>query len=269
MSPGSRAIALVGCLFVGVHGPLGAQQVRAPAASTEARADSILYTLEDPAAALSLLESALRSGRDAYPLRWRAARAATALSVVHQEQAARRASLLRVAIDHGEAAVAARPEGIDGRYWRVAAKGRLSLHADSRAAAALARQIEAEARDILARDSLHAGGHNALGRLNLEVMILPGWKRSLGRLLSGDVLGRTSWDLAEHHLQRAVELEPGNPLYLRDLGALHHHRDRPTAARILLRRVVALEGLHPWERVFQDEARTLLGEIDGSGPVGR
>lgn len=269
MSPGFRAVALVGSLLLWVHGPLGAQQASAPAASTEARADSILYTLGDAAAALSLLESDLRSGRDAYPLRWRAARAATALSVVHREQPARRDSLLRVAIDHGDAAVAARPEGIDGRYWRVAAKGRLSLHAGDRAAAALAQEIEPEAREILVRDSLHAGGHNALGRLNLEVMILPGWKRSLGRLISGDALGRTSWDLAEHHLQRAVELEPGNALYLRDLGALHYHRGRPTAARILLRRVVALEGLHPWERVFQDEARTMLGEIDGGGPAGR
>lgn len=238
--------------------------VQNPVDTVLVRADSLLLHAHRPREALSSLEAALRDDvTPAYPLRWRAARAATAASVLVEGRSEVRDSLLRVAIAHGEAAVTDRPDGVEGRYWRVAAKGRLSLHASARDAAALAQAIEAEATQLLAMDETLAGAHNALGRLNMEVMVLPGWKRSVARLLAGDALRRVGWDTAEHHLTRAVELEPGNALYLRDLGALHYHRGRERAARILLERLLGWEDLAPWDRVFQQEARGLLERIEG------
>ena len=232
-----------------------------PESAVTAVADSLLFREGEAGRALAVREEAL-SRTDAYALHWRAARAATALGVLNEATAERRDSLYRAAIAHGQAAVEADPRGVDGLYWRVAAKGRLSLSADAGSAASLANEIEREARELLVLDSLNAGGHHALGRLNLEVMTLPRWKRAVARALLGNALKRTNWALAERHLLRAVELEPGNALYLRDLGALHYVRDRPTAARILFERLEERTGLLPWDEIFRGEAMKMLAEID-------
>lgn len=265
-----RSIPRVAALFVAIVAvpcPVDAQEARADrlgvgtARSAVAEVDTLIL-FGNAGASLARAEAALEEAPGDYELHWRAARAATALSVIQHGKEALQDSLYRVAVAHGQAAVDARPDGIDGLYWRVAAKGRLSLSADARGAAELATEIEREARAILALDSLHAGAHNALGRLNLEVMILPRWKRTAGRLVLGGALQGTSWELAERHLLRAVQLEPANALYLRDLGALHYHRDRPTAARILFERLADQDGLLPWDEAFRDEVIRMLAELD-------
>ncbi len=225
-------------------------------------ADSLLFRAGDARRALDLLSSGLAASPADYALHWRAARAATALAVLREGRPALQDSLYRVAIAHGEAAVDLEPRGIDGRYWRVAAKGRLSLSADARGAASLASEISREVGELLALDSLHAGAHNALGRLNLEVMTLPRWKRAVGRAFLGDALDGTNWELAERHLLRAVVLEPANALYLRDLGALHFVRGRTQVARLLFQRLEGHTGLLPWDEVFRQEALRMLAEIE-------
>lgn len=267
--PASRIIALALGAVVAAAPPLAAQQGRdggsgvgAAVSAVAARVDTLIAS-GDAAASMAAAEAALARWPDAYELHWRAARAATALSLISHGQEARQDSLYRAAIAHAQAAVDLRPDGLDGLYWRVASKGRLSLSADARGAADLASQIDREARALLALDSLHAGAHNALGRLNLEIMILPRWKRTAGRLILGGALDGMSWETAERHLFRAVQLEPGNALYVRDLGALHYHLDRPTAARILFERLQDHRGLLPWDEVFRDEARLMLADLEG------
>lgn len=268
-----RPTTVVLGLLLGAVGPVaspaGAQTAEGgswvgagPASAAAAEVDSLIAS-GDAAASLARAEAALRERPDEYELHWRAARAATAVAVLQQGMNARRDSLYRVGIAHAQAAVDLRPDGLDGLYWRMAAKGRLSLDVDATTQADLGEQVEAEALAILALDSLHAGAHNALGRLNLEVMALPRWKRAAGRLLLGGALDRTSWELAEAHLLRAVQLEPANALFLRDLAALHYHRNRPAVARVLFERLAGYHGLLPWDEVFRDEALRMLDELDG------
>jgi tetratricopeptide (TPR) repeat protein len=215
-----------------------------------------------PAEALSLLEAHLQDSPDDYRARWMACRAALAVGVLAQKTPDVRDAWIDRAVAHGEAAVLLAPTGVDGRYWRLASKGRKSLHAGARTTARLAQEVWDEAHELLELDSLHAGAHNALGRLNLEVMSLAGWKRAIARVLVGGALKRTSWENAESFLTRASELAPDVALYHRDLGALYRRRGEPTRARPPLERAAALPVGEPWEAYFQEEARAMLTNLE-------
>lgn len=219
----------------------------------------------DPATALELLETHLERAPRDYEARWRAARTAIVLALMADGRPAERDAWLYRALDHASEARELRPRGLEGRYWSVAVKGRLALHNAPRPTAELGAQVNEEARELLRLDPDHAGAHNALGRLGLEVLTLARWKRVAARLFVGGALTGFRWEETERHLRRAVELEPGSILYARDLGALLVWRGRATEASEVLRRALELPATDPAEAFFQAEARRLLREAEAGG----
>lgn len=267
--PRSRLLPaiLLAWLLVPSGGGVAAQ----PAPGTDAQlrmADSLVESgrVEE---GLALLEARLEARPDDWEARWRAARASVARAVLAVGRPADRDRNLERAIEHGRRALELRPRGVEGMYWKAAASGRLALHArDARHAAELAQTVWDQTHAILAQDPTHAGAHNALGRLHYELMMLPGWKRTLGRLVAGRAMGGASWEDAERHLARALELEPGQLLYRRDLGELYLRRGRIDLARNLLETAADMRWRRPGDEVFKEEARALLralDEGDGSG----
>jgi tetratricopeptide (TPR) repeat protein len=248
-------------------GPLGpnALDFRVPAGvvSPVERADD-LYFAGDPEGAFALLLRHLDAVPDDYEVLWRATRAAVVLGVLeHGSRPQNR--WLDPALELGHRAVAAMPEGVDGLYWRGAAHGRRAMNAAPGYAAELAQQMFEDAHAILELDPEHGGAHNLLGKLNYEVMSLSRIKRAMGRLFMGnEALSEASWELAEHHLGRAVEAWPDLVLFQYDLAELLRKRGSEEEAREAYGRVLELPAVHPPDERLQQRAEDYLaGRGDG------
>lgn len=242
---------------------VGASGMNAPDSLFQ-RADS-LFRAGSGETALSLVLEAAEAGHRPYESLWRGASYAVGLGIVEEAETgesgrfAQALALARRARKRPGDSGGEDADGLEARYWEVAALGRLALAAGRRERARYAEGLRDRAQEILDRDPDHAGAHHALGVLYLEIMKLPGLSRLVGRaLLDADIFSEADWEEAERHLTRAVELEPGSLLFRLDLGRLHWERGREAAARRLLEQVAAARPEAPPEKVFRDEARALL-----------
>ncbi len=175
--------------------------------------------------------------------RWRAARLALGLGMTARTREAK-AHWHRWGILWALEAVAAeaeqpgsggarRGEGTEGLYWLVANLGRYGLTypglVEQGRAGLLAYRL---AEQILTLDPDHAGAHNVMGRAYLELRRQNLLTRTLARgFVGGAFVTRASWEGAEHHLRRAVELDPGMLYFHLDLVQLHGARGDRRAAR--------------------------------------
>jgi len=247
---------------------LGAQAPRVvPPAEAQMR-DSLvvrvdsLYKEGKQLQSLELLQGHLGHAPGEYAAWVMAARAALVLGYADPDPDSAKAWLHR-SIAYGEGAQALDPAGEQGRYVTLAAKGQLALVSGPVESAHLGREVEREALALLAIDSLHAGAHNALGRLYFEVARLSRFERFIARTwLGGDLIKHASWKAAEFQLRRAVELNPGLNYYHLDLGALLFARGRLDEARRELQNALEVPLETPQQEGFRKEARMLLREID-------
>lgn len=211
-----------------------------------AQADS-LYFASDPARALVLCEGAFGAALDDAGLRWRAARAAIAMGMLRPDRAERRA-LYDAALRHARHALELAPDDRDASYWLAAAAGRRAHRDDPVYSARLGREAHERVTVILAQDSAHSGAHHVLGMLHAEILRVPGWMRFVaGRVLRVDLAKRANWRSAEHHLRRAVELEPQMVLYLADLGDLHARAGNSAEVQLLAARLATAPSRHPMD----------------------
>ena len=232
-----------------------------PVAADAVSGADALYFAGSPLEAYEVLRAYLESNPSDYEALWRASRAAVVIGVVKEGVTAQN-EWLDPAIVLGDRAVVERPDGLDGLYWRGAAEGRRALNAGNNYAARLVQRVYDDAHAILAVDSLHGGAHNLLGMVNYEIMDLPRVARFLARRLVGNpALQESSWDAAELHLRRAVELWPENVLFQLDLGELYQRRGRAEEARAAYTRVTEMSSVHPPDAVFKERARRFLEEL--------
>ena len=221
----------------------------------------LLYFSGQPEEAFGLLEAHLEEWPDDYEALWRTARAAVMLGIAADGSRAQNA-WLDPAILFAERAVAARPDGLDGLYWRGAAVGRRAMNAAPSYAARLAQKVYDDAQTILASDSTHAGAHNLLGKLNYEVMTISRIERAIGRIFMGNtVLREASWEDAEHHLLAAVRSDPSLVRFHFDVAQLYRRRGREEEARRTLHTVLSLPSVHPTDADVQADARDILEEL--------
>jgi len=239
---------------------LGAQLVagfRGPVRSAD-----LLYYSGRPQDAFALLEDHLEEWPDDYEALWRAARSAVMLAIAAEGSRAQNA-WLDPGIELAERAVATRPDGIDGLYWRGAAVGRRAMNAAPRYAARLAQKVYDDAQAILAADPAHAGAHNLLGKLNYEVMTVSRIERAIGRLFMGNtVLREATWEDAEYHLLAAVRADPRLVRFQFDVAQLYRRRGREEDARRTLLTVLSLPSVHPTDLAVQADARSILAELE-------
>lgn len=221
----------------------------------------LLYFAGRPQEAYEILSARLEIAPKDYDALWRAARCAVVLGIdadgIYPQNA-----WLDPAIELGDRAVAERPDGIEGLYWRGAAEGRRALNAGPGYAAELAQRVYDDAHAILAVDSLHGGAHNLLGKLNYEVMSLSRVERFIGKVLvRKPAIRNSSWQAAEYHLKAAVDAWPELVLFEFDLAQLYKKRGRKDEARAAFRRVIEMPAVHPPDGRLKKEAEALLEEL--------
>ena len=167
----------------------------------------------------------------------------------------------KVGEEYARRATVVAPDGIDGLYWLLAAKGLRSVQTNPLDASRLGTEVYDLANGLLAMDSLHAGAYHSLGVLNYEVMKLTWVERLIAtRLLGNRPFRLTSWENAETYLRRATELEPEFIRYQLDLGKMYLKRKQMELARRAFRTVLELPAVHAPDVVFQEVAAELLQE---------
>lgn len=243
----------------GVRGQDGEAQRRDPviAGGEEHRAAG------RPDRALAIWQAALVVDPERYAVLWRAAREAVVLGMLQEEEGRQNEWFLR-GEDFARAAIRVRPAEVEGRYWLLAALGRRALQSGIVTTARLAREIHAGASILLAEVPGHAGTHHVMGVLNSEVMKLPAVTRFLGKRIlgGGSDLYETSWEEAERHLVRAVELEPGMLLYRMDLALMYLRRNQTPEAKKALRELIESSPREAVDPPLQSRARALLLGLD-------
>ena len=157
----------------------------------------------------------------------------------------------------------------DAFYWLAVAQGIRTEHSGPFQKLTSGKEVFFTTAHILELDSLHAGGHEMMGRLHAAVMRLPWLVRGLAlRMGMGEVLGDASWERAEWHYARAVELDPAAVAPRLELAKLYVERERAAEAVPVLQ---ALAGMAPEDRLDEgmlQEARRLLGGIEERGRGG-
>jgi len=172
-----------------------------------------------------------------------------------------RLPLLVEAEQLARAAIELSPENPQGWFLAAAALGLRSQYVSMRQQMRMAREIWSMSAAALERDSMHAGAHHVLGRLNLKAMGLSSVARIFARhFFSAEVLQLATWEQAETHLVRAVELEPSlhHRLWLARFYSDHGEDAR---ARPILEAILASPARTPLDRVWQREAAEDLEEL--------
>ena len=221
-----------------------------------------LYDDRRPAPALTLLEEPIADGEEDFELLWRASRAAFALGV-QEDIPEVRDDFYRRAIDYAERAADLEPERTQGHYWLAASYGRKALHSGVGEKAELAGGIWERANRVLELDADHAGAHHVLGKLHFEIMDMSGFTRFMARSFMGNsALNGASWEDAQYHLERAVDIDPAMMVYRLDLARLYKERDEKEASREQLFALLDLPARSPFDEQMVREARELLEDLD-------
>jgi tetratricopeptide (TPR) repeat protein len=219
-----------------------------------------LYSDHQVTESLQLLEDVIDEHPEMYEALWAATRSAVARGLLSRGRDAQN-QWYRIGESYARRASEVEPEGLDGLYWLLTAKGLRAAQSGGQDAAALSREVYDLAHQVLEADSLHPGAHHALGVLNYRVRRLSTVERFMAsNFMGGDVVGLTSWEDAERYLLRAGELRPDYILYHLDLGRMFLHRDRKEDARRHLERALELPEVEPPDGRFQQIAARRLEE---------
>jgi tetratricopeptide (TPR) repeat protein len=221
-----------------------------------------LHVAGNVAGAIEVLESLLSHDPDDVVVLLKATREAIVAGIVSDDREVRD-SWYRRGEQYAARAREVAPDDEAALYWLIAAQGRRAVHSPALTAARLGVSVYEGAQELLAGDSLHAGANHALGVLNYEVMKLSSLERFLARTLAPHrILRDTSWENAEFRLRRAVDLEPGFPLYLLDLGKAYFVEGKFELARETLQSLFELPPVDPpADAAFRAEAREYLQRI--------
>lgn len=158
------------------------------------------------------------------------------------------------------------PGSPDAWYWRAVALGvRTEYSGPFQKLSTGPDVLDATVR-VLELDSLHAGGHEMMGRLHAAVMRLPWVIRQLAlRMGLGDALGDASWEEAERHLRVAVEGAPREPAPRLELAKLLLQRERGDEAVRALEELGELSAEHEVDRRILVEGDSILALVRQGG----
>lgn len=244
-------------------GPTSAQQSRIVVAS-ELRPTVRVITQAERFALLE--ERALMTPAE-YEVLWQAAEAGIGLGAAQTDRETRMA-IVKHARRYAQQASALNPQGVQGRYWLAVGSGLLADDEGGKTRIRLAEEAWTEATWVLQEDPRHAGAHHLKGRIHAAVMRLNPITRFLARkLIGGDVLGRASWESAEHHLRAAAELAPGDAVNHLELGMAYRDMDRHDEAVAAFRRAATTPPWRPADHRHIAQATAMLAQMGvGSAP---
>lgn len=196
---------------------------------------------------------------DDYGALWRASRAETFLGIITDKHAPEKSEMFRRAEEFAQRAIAHAPRRPEGHFWLAAAYGRHARVVGMLAAARFARDAHQETLRLLVIDSLYAGAHGLLGKMNSDASDLPRLTRFfVGRIIGMSIVRDASWEMAERELRRAIQLDPESMIFRFDLIQMYLRTQREAEADRTVRTLVALPIRSPADTFWQRDAANQL-----------
>ncbi|NNK63097.1 MAG: hypothetical protein HKO98_07765 [Gemmatimonadetes bacterium] len=220
-----------------------------------------LHIAMRPEAALEALRGVLDHQPERFDALWRAARETVNLGMLSEDRdTARR--WYEDAVAYATRAVELEPDSAVAHQWYAIALGRKALSRSPGERVDLSVQVRAAARRAIDLDDASAGAHNVLGQWHAEIQRLSGLTRFVAeRLLGGATFREASWDAAELHLRKAIDLEPNALVHRVALARVYLDLEQVAEARAELERALGLPDAAPTDPVTRREAASLLREI--------
>jgi tetratricopeptide (TPR) repeat protein len=188
-----------------------------------------------------------------YEALWKASRSEIDLAEI-AGSGATRAALLAAGQQHAEAAVRARPAGVDGHFSVARAAGRRALSAGVRERVRFSTIIRESALAALKIDPTHAGALHVLGMWNAEIMRLGGLSRAFARAF----LGAGALSL----LESAVQQEPRRIIHRLDLAGIYADRGDSARAREHYVWIASAPVVDPNDDVYKRQAGERLKRLE-------
>lgn len=167
----------------------------------------------------------------------------------------------QAALDYARRAEKLDPRNAVSVLSLAIAYGKLGASSDTRAKVKYSRLVREEAERALALDPDYAWAHHILGRWHREVAALGPATRGLVWLFYGGLPG-ASPEEAVGHLQRAVELEPGELNHHLELGFALAAVGRLAEARQAWRTGLQMPSVGKHDEPAKREARAALAALD-------
>ena len=231
----------------------------APALAAQSASTDSLYRAGAADASYAAAIAALTTAPNDYEPLWRAARAETIRGIQSDGDDPAKSRIFEAAETFARRAVSREPSRPEGHYWLAAAMGRHSRVVAPLSAARLVASVRDEALRILAIDSLNAGGHGLLGKLNSDVCVINPVIRVLAAAVTGMSISRTTaCATAERELTRAVALDPNVIVYRADLTELYVRTHRLAEAQQTLNSLTPLPPQTPVDPELLTHAHSIL-----------
>lgn len=166
----------------------------------------------------------------------------------------------RVALDYARRATALNPRDPVNVLSLAVCHGKLAAYGDTRAKVEHSRLVKEAAEQALGLDPDYAWAHHILGRWHHEVASLGLTARWWVRLFYGGLPGASPAE-AVQHLERAVQLEPGELNHHLELGFAYQAAGRLDDARAAWARGLALPDRTKHDPLAKLRVRTVLESL--------
>lgn len=164
------------------------------------------------------------------------------------------------ALEYARRAVELEPQNAVYALSVAIAYGKLALASDPRGKVRSSRLVREQAERALALDPGYAWAHHILARWHLEVAKLGAASRAVVGLFYGGLPSASIAD-AVRHLERAVELEPGELQHHLELGVAYATAGQPAKARASFEKGLALPSTARIDEPAKARAREALARL--------
>jgi len=164
------------------------------------------------------------------------------------------------ALVHSRRAAELEPRSAENVLSVAICLGKLGVLSGTRDKIRYSRELRAEAERALTLDPGYAWAHHILGRWHHEVAVLGGTARLVVRLFYGGLPGASHAE-AVRHLERAVELEPGQLKHHLELGLALAGAGQPGPARAAIQRGLEMPSLEKHDESAKARARVVLESL--------
>lgn len=214
----------------------------------------------DTRRALELLEAAKKLRPDDAFIAQKIARQHSDLAVDLATESEKRASIERALVE-ARRSVALAPDNAENVLSLAVCHGKLAAYSDVRQKVKYSRLVREEAERALRLDPRYAWAHHVLGRWHYEVSELGATSRLWVKLFYGGLPAASTGE-AVRHLEKAVELEPGQLQHQLELGFAYAADRQPAKARAAFTAGLAQPSREKHDEPAKARARVALAKLD-------